>query len=154
MDFRDTHSDPGAPRIHPIGKQRLPQFRHKSHRIEKDIVDFNGSTRWNDSNISNSYQGRISLHHKEMKNVGVSAGIETRSVGVNAPSVVLLEKPKRKRRCCLMRFLMAPCDFLEWLIKKWWHPNEDCLRCVNVTYWVVVIVGGIISAVISIAPIL
>jgi len=88
----------------------------------------------------------------QMPSVGVGSDVvylETRSIGVNVPSVALTAElePEPRRRNCLLRILMAPCDFVEGLIRKWWQPNEDCMRCVKVTYWIVLIVGGIISAV-------
>ena len=51
-----------------------------------------------------------------------------------------------------MNLLMAPCDFVEWVMNKWGSPSEDCMNCVKVTYWIVLIVGGIISTVMAVAP--
>jgi hypothetical protein len=63
-----------------------------------------------------------------------------------------LPKSEPKRRNWFMRILIAPCDCLEWAIKKLFSPTEGCMRCVKLTYWVVLIAGGIISAVVTIAP--
>jgi len=53
-----------------------------------------------------------------------------------------------------MNLLMAPCDFVEWVMNKCGSPSEDCMNCVKVTYWIVLIVGGIISTVLAVAPFL
>ena len=61
---------------------------------------------------------------------------------------------KRKNRGWFMNIVMAPCDFVEWTLKKWGNPSKDCMNCVKVTYWIVLIVGGIVSTVMAIAPFL
>lgn len=83
------------------------------------------------------------------------AYIETRSFGVNAPAVFSAElEPEPRKRNCLVKCLMLPYDLLEGLIKKWWEPNENCMHCVKITYWMVLIVGGIISAIMTVVPFL
>lgn len=61
---------------------------------------------------------------------------------------------KRKSRCRFMNIVMAPCDFVERIMKKWGNPSKDCINCIKVTYWIVLIVGGIVSTVMAIAPFL
>lgn len=91
-----------------------------------------------------------------MQSIGVGndvAYLGTRSFGVNAPAVFSAElEPEPRKRNCLIKCLMFPCDLLEALIKKWWQPNEQCVHCVKITYWMVLIVGGIISAVYPFLP--
>jgi hypothetical protein len=53
-----------------------------------------------------------------------------------------------------MNIVMAPCDCVEWVLNKWGKPSKDCMNCVKVTYWIVLIVGGIVSTVMAIAPFL
>lgn len=148
MNIPYAYSDPGAPRLHPIWKQPLPPLPDKVYA--QRIPSFHGSTIGR-LNVPR-YHGRTS-RMPQMPSAGVGSDVaylETRSVGVNVPSVALTGEPEleRRRRNCLLRILMAPCDFMEWLIRKWWQPNEDCMRCVKITYWIVLIVGGIISAVV------
>src|SRR5579859_1447149 len=47
----------------------------------------------------------------------------------------------RRHRPLWKKILMAPIDGLTWVIKKWCNPSEECLRCVQITYWFVIIVG-------------
>jgi len=49
-----------------------------------------------------------------------------------------------------MKIIMAPCDGVEWLISKWCSPSEECMRCMQVTYWTVLVVGGVIGIVATI----
>ena len=63
-------------------------------------------------------------------------------------------RSKRRDRCWFMNILMGPCDFVEWGLKKWGTPSRDCMNCVKVTYWIVLIVGGIVSTVMAVAPFL
>ena len=130
-----ARSDPGAPRRDRIWKQRLPRLPTRAH--VQPIPQFHGPR----------YQcpGTPSVGSAYIPHV------QTRSVGVNALSIETQEKP---RRSCFMRILMAPCDFLKWFLKKWCAPNENCMRCVNVTYWLVLILGGLISAAAALTPFL
>ena len=152
MNIRYAHSDPGAPRLHPIWKQPFPPLPDK---IVQPIPSYQGSTSGR-SNMSR-YHGRT-CRMPQMQSRGIGsdvAYIETRSVGVNVPAVLSAElEPEPKRRNCCLRILMLPCDLIEALIKKWWQPNEECMHCVKVTYWIVLIVGGIISAIVAIVPFL
>jgi hypothetical protein len=61
---------------------------------------------------------------------------------------------KRKNRSWFMNIVMAPCDCVEWVLNNWGKPSKDCMNCVKVTYWIVLIVGGIVSTVMAIAPFL
>lgn len=71
------------------------------------------------------------------------------------PGISMSEKSlPRKRRNIFMRMLMAPFDFMEWILQKWMKPSEDCMRCARLTYWIVLIVGGIITTVVALAPFL
>lgn len=95
----------------------------------------------------------------------IPATLSMHSAGVQFPSVyaeserssstvpMLFESPP-KRRNFFTRMIMAPFDLLELLLKRWLRPSDDCLRCVRVTYWIVLIVGGIITTVIALLPFL
>jgi hypothetical protein len=91
-----------------------------------------------------SHQSRVYLTDRSMQHDRASEGT---TLSVEMPS-------RRKSRSWLMNILMAPVDLVECVLKKWKSPSDGCMRCVRVTYWTVLIVGGIISAVVTIAPFL
>jgi hypothetical protein len=72
----------------------------------------------------------------------------------DSPSHPSLVGQPQKKRHFFKRIIMAPFDFLDTSLKKWLKPTDDCMRCVRLTYWVVLIVGGIITTAIAIAPFL
>src|SRR5436190_22818886 len=120
MNIPYAHSDPGAPRLHPVWKQHLPPLHDKVHA--QRIPSLHGST------IGRldvpQYHGRT-CRMSQMPSVGIGSDVvylETRSIVVNVPSVALTAElePEPRRRNCLLRILMAPCDFVEGLIRKWW----------------------------------
>jgi hypothetical protein len=87
-----------------------------------------------------------------MRSIGVNTPIQMRNIGV---STELYPAPEvRRERNCFMKIIMAPCDLLEWILKKWCRPTENCINCLKVIYWAVLIVGGIIGAVVAISPLL
>jgi hypothetical protein len=91
-----------------------------------------------------SHQSSVYLMDRSIQHDGAS---ERTTFSVEMPS-------QRNSRSWLMNILMAPVDLVEWVLKKWKAPSDDCMRCVRVTYWTVLIVGGIISIVVTIAPFL
>ena len=149
MNIPRACSDPGVPRLHPIWKHPLSPLPDK---IARPIPSYHGSTSGR-SNTSRYYGRTSGMSQMESRGIGSDvAYLETRSFGVNVPAAELELEPRR-RSCCI-RILMLPCDLVEAVIKKWWQPNEECMHCVKVTYWLVLIFGGIISAVLSIIPFL
>lgn len=138
MNIPRAHSDPGVARLDPIWRQHAPPCPPVKAYVQP---------------IPQLHNSR---HHGAVR---ASMLGSTRSIGVNAPSINLSSsapeaeyEPKRKRRNWFTRIVMAPCDLLEWALKRWCAPSENCINCVKVTYWIVLIVAGIIGTVITIAP--
>src|SRR5271154_4984761 len=67
------------------------------------------------------------------------------------PDRVKPKKRQKRRRSRVMRWLRAPLDALESLLRKWFAPSDNCMRCINITYWVIIIVTAIISTAIALA---
>jgi hypothetical protein len=92
------------------------------------------------------------------RDMGVNCVVNTRSIGVMAPSVSSPQSEsdwnKKKKRNWFVRILMLPYDALEWLLRRWCSPNESCMDCVKVTYWIVLIIAAILGAIVTIAPFL
>jgi hypothetical protein len=60
-------------------------------------------------------------------------------------------RPHRKRTW-FKRIIMAPIEALENLIKKRWTPSENTIICIRTTYYILVIVGAIISIITTLTP--
>jgi hypothetical protein len=58
---------------------------------------------------------------------------------------------QKKRRSKIMRWLFAPLEALESLLRKMFAPSDNCMRCINITYWVTIIITAIISTAIALA---
>jgi hypothetical protein len=56
------------------------------------------------------------------------------------------------RRCWFTKIVMAPCDFLAWILGKCTAPSDNLVRGVQVVYSIVLIVGGIIAIVTALLP--
>src|SRR5277367_1329614 len=64
-------------------------------------------------------------------------------------------RSQRLRRPWWKKVFMAPVDGIIWLMDKFcFKPSDECLQCVQMTYFVVLILGAIISAVVTILPLL
>jgi len=51
------------------------------------------------------------------------------------------------------RIFMAPVNGIAWLMEKFcFKPSDECLQCVQMTYFLVLILGAIISAAVTIMP--
>jgi hypothetical protein len=100
--------------------------------------------------VPGSVHGSVhgSTHGSVHGSVPLSAGVDP------TPESAEERKSRRRDRCWLMNILMAPCDCVEWMVSKWGKPSKDCMNCVKVVYWIVLIVGGIISTVVAVAPFL
>jgi hypothetical protein len=75
------------------------------------------------------------------------------------PSIETAPETRRERRARersernrFLKIIMAPVDLVEWVIEQWWNPSDSCMRCIRVTYWLVLIIGGIVSIVVALAP--
>jgi hypothetical protein len=130
MKTRKAHSDPGCQR------QRDAIWRSEAPVPRKGVV--------HPIPPFKSHQNRVYLMDRSVQHDGISEGT---TFSVEMPS-------RRKSRSWFMNILMAPVDLVEWVLKKWKSPSDNCMRFVRVTYWSVLIVGGIISAVVTIAPFL
>lgn len=60
--------------------------------------------------------------------------------------------PKKKGKFQgLRKFFTAPIDGIAALVRKC-YPSDDCMRCVKCTYWIVLIIGGIVTAIVALKP--
>lgn len=140
MNIPRIHSDPGPSRLDSLWRQTSPRLPSKVYI--QPIPQVPVSLR--------NHESRPNV--PQVRSIGVSAQEQMRSIGINtelprAPEV-------RKKRNWFMKVIMTPCDLLAWGLKKWCQPNENCINCIKVTYWLVLIVAGIIGAVVAIAPFL
>jgi hypothetical protein len=74
------------------------------------------------------------------------------SVSLEAGSLGHISQSSRKQRCWLTKIVMAPWDLLERALVHSCAPSDNCMKGVQVTYWIVLIVGGTISAITALAP--
>jgi hypothetical protein len=58
------------------------------------------------------------------------------------------KKPRWKK------VLEAPVKAAKWVGKKWFNPSDECMRCMQLTSWGVVIVTAIIGAVVTLVKFL
>jgi hypothetical protein len=58
---------------------------------------------------------------------------------------------KTKLGCWVKKVVMTPIESITTLIRKC-YPSQDCMRCVKVTYWIVLTIGGIVGIVVALAP--
>jgi len=59
------------------------------------------------------------------------------------------------RRPKWKQIFMAPVNGIAWLMEKFcFKPSDECLQCVQMTYFLVLILGAIISAAVAIMPLL
>jgi len=68
------------------------------------------------------------------------------------PRIELAKKKKIKLRK-LKKIFTAPVDGIAAVVRKC-YPSDDCLRCVKCTYWIVLIIGGLVGAIVAIKPFL
>ena len=71
-----------------------------------------------------------------------------------SPSLASKSHNNHYNRTWFMKLLMIPYHCVEWMINQWGKLSKDCMDCVKVTYWIVLIVGGIVSTVMVLAPFL
>jgi hypothetical protein len=77
--------------------------------------------------------------------------LQPRAVRVGEHSPQSPPETPRQKRPWFMKALCFPCDLLKWGVRKCFSPSDECMRCVNVAYWIVIIIGGIISAVVALS---
>lgn len=132
-------SDPGAPRQDRKWREPLPQPPNKSYIRPIPRYQAPGSRCPTPISSANS------MHMPQ---------VPTGSIAMSALPVRTMPQENPRKRSWFMRILMAPCKAVEWLLKKWCTPSENCVRCVNVTYLLVLIIGGIVSAVAALRALL
>jgi hypothetical protein len=60
---------------------------------------------------------------------------------------------QRIKRPLWKKVLKAPYKGAKYVVKKWRNPSPECMRCVQMTSWIVVIVSAIIGTVITLIKI-
>jgi len=53
----------------------------------------------------------------------------------------------------MKKVLTAPVDGIAALVRKC-YPSDGCMRCVKCTYWIVLIIGGIVGVIVAVSPLL
>ena len=62
---------------------------------------------------------------------------------------------QNRPRSIWKKIFMAPVNGIAWLMEKFcFKPTDECLQCVQMTYFLVLILGAIISAAVTIMPLL
>lgn len=51
------------------------------------------------------------------------------------------------------KVLKAPYKGAKYVVKKWMNPSPECMRCVQMTSWIVVIISAIIGTVVTLVKI-
>jgi hypothetical protein len=67
------------------------------------------------------------------------------------PPALELGKKRKNKLQMVKKMLTASIDGIAALVRKC-YPSDDCLRCVNCTYWIVLIIGGVVTAIVAIRP--
>jgi hypothetical protein len=127
-----AHSDPGAPRLDKVWKNKFPSLPKRAALNAIPIPPYN-------SRGPHSALGRMGRY-------------ETRSMASPSIASPSTTSTPPKKRSWFKKIIMAPVDFAEWLVKKWGNPSDACMKWFRVIYWTVLIVGGIISAIVTLAP--
>jgi hypothetical protein len=140
-----AYSEPVPVRIDPVWKHPSPMIRP---RISIPAYHSRGTARSGDVRSDGGPRVPGSVHGS------VHPSVPPSSRSSPTPDSPDEGRNRRRNRCWLMNILMAPCDFVEWLVNKWGKPSNECMDCVKVTYWIVLIVGGIVTTVMAVAPFL
>ena len=137
MHFQRAHSDPG-PVSPPYTHKPLGQLPCPPPRAVRPGQDF--------KHVRPYVQRRTTFSHPAVGQPINSPTLESpTSRTITRPSAVTPER-QECHGSCLLSILKAPLDFMRSVIKKWLSPSDDCMRCINITYWLVLIIGGIVSA--------
>jgi hypothetical protein len=162
-------SDPGPSRLDPIWKLSFPPIPRPERLMLRQIPPLITPLRapsmnsGNDSIISfGPFQagvrsvgvGSDSIHFSDIHAPAPMTQISRipASISVQSGSLGHIPKSGKRQRHCLIKVIMAPCDALEWALHKCFSPDENCSRCLKVMYWMVLIVGGIVSTVTALGP--
>jgi hypothetical protein len=175
-------SDPGLPRLDPIWREfspRLPQpisqkavirtipkyslSRPTSLLLVQATSDSSSYVTAPESRYIGLESGRFSKYSRSSSTPGSIISSQTpemRQITSYNPTSISLEsgalghisQSSRKQRCWLTKVIMAPWDLLERALMHSCAPSDNCMKGVQVTYWIVLIVGGAISAITALAP--
>ena len=146
---RRTRSEPTGASSHPdpIWSTQLPPLRLSAERNHNPCTCRNTAS-------------RAMLHHPSLSSreprLGPNGGCHNAhrqplchlqcKVGSNNKSI-------RPRGSWWKRIFMAPVDGIIWIMEKFcFKPSDECLQCVQMTYYVMLILGAIISAAVTILP--
>jgi hypothetical protein len=141
MNIPRAFSDPGPSRLTEVHSHALPHIPSKLYVQQTQTFAHPGpSASGLPAFTQVIYTGTERIPHPT-----------SRSARGSDPSIDSQSKSPRKRRSWIMKILCAPSDFVKWVIKKWFAPSDECMRCVNITYWLVLIVGGMVSAVVALS---
>ena len=160
------HSDPGPSRLDPIWRESYPAIPRPGRVVLRDIPPRIPSQR-----TPSIKSPSISAGNGSIVSFGPVQGV--RSIGVGTDSIDIPHTPVsmshvsytpanislesgslghipssgKGRRNCFMNVIMAPWDGLSCMLRKCFSPNEGCMRSIQILYWMVLIMGGIIGAV-------
>ena len=74
------------------------------------------------------------------------------SLGVNTDVVGEPVIPHPARRPLWLTIVLAPYLAIEYILKSWCSPSPECMRCVQISYWMVIMVSGMITLVLAMSP--
>jgi hypothetical protein len=62
-------------------------------------------------------------------------------------------RTSQRKRPLWKKVLKAPYKGAKYVVKKWMNPSPECMRCVQMTSWIVVIISAIIGTVVTLVKI-
>jgi len=74
------------------------------------------------------------------------------SYGVNTEVVGEPVVPHPPKRPLWLTILLAPYLAIEYCLKSWCSPSPECMRCVQISYWMVIMISGILTLVVAMSP--
>ena len=138
-----AHSDPGGQRresrwlpVHPPTPmtQVQPLLRYPQPSLQRhDLI------------MPHSLQSVTAINPQFQKPQMTSFGVNTEPVGEP-----VIPHPERKPLC--LRILLVPYTLIAWILTSWCSPSPECMRCVQISYWMVIMVSGIITLVLALSP--
>jgi hypothetical protein len=159
------HSDPGPSRLDPIWRESYPSIPEPGRVILREIPpripsQAASSIRPPPTSVGNgsiiSYEpvqgvrsigaGPDSIEHSHTP-VQMSQVYTPASIPLESGSLGHVPESGKGQRNCFMNVIMAPWDLLACMLHKCFSPNEACMRSIQMLYWMVLIMGGIIGAV-------
>jgi hypothetical protein len=163
-------SDPGPPRLDPIWRESYSSIPRPARVILREIPPHIPSRKAPSTRAPSMRAPSISVGNGSITSYGPVQGVSSIGVGTDSldapctpaqmgqvytpPSIPLesgslghIPESVKGRRNCFMNVVMAPWDLLACSLRKCFSPNDACMRSIQVLYWMVLIMGGIIGAV-------